>query len=1122
LRPLIEGMTKGHALRLVDDLEYIVGYLVRKDSSARDAYKKLKELEDSLASKLTQLWQGQSAAATKVMVDYLKKYGKQLTETHAQAAAAGLKLYMGKGFVKATKDEDLVSHIFYSYDMVGKQTAKVLDVPYAFTFVDKNMMTWLDKDFNFWIGNFYNTFIQDAVTLTVQEYAINQGQNAWTTGQRIKDVINGQYEIPPKYLPGSYIRAEAYWQGLATNAITRAAVFGAIEPMLAAEVETYEIINAGDERVCSLCRHMNGKTYSINHAVDLRDKFLSATSPVEVKTIHPWRSLKQVKDWDQATLAANGMQLPDFHFHCRCDIVAKTFKEYDQPVPMTPRTPRQGSGLPGMNQLALVDSSPSLGGAGKKEIWEDNKGQRYLFKYSTLKYSDKEEPFKAHIQQASSGLASKLYDADKYIRVKVVHHPGGGLGTLQKLEDVEGDLKQINWKSLSSEDWKRIQEEHVLDWSIGNFDSHAGNFIKLKDGRLMGIDKEQAFRYIDDASSWKMSMDYHPNAKYGEQEPLYNTMYRAFAQNQVDLDLQTVLPVIKRLEAIPDDEYKKIFRPYAKALKGNDIEAEKLLGFIVARKNAVRESYRKFFTQLLQERDKSFTGVFKFLDEMTEQEARFLPLAAKNLTKHELSQLTKKDLKLLAKAKKIPYCHYMKEDELIEVLAGTDKAGEILAMVKARTNANIGARLPAKTVEKPEGDIFEDLGVVAKTPYGQAFKKDGQMVEGQQVAVRRFQVDGNLGYQLYFKIPKQFHGDVVTAFAKSGLDINLGRLKFYRGYRDQNSGVFRVSAADEYYRASSTVATGNGIEVYFVHDDRMRAYLGHFEIRIFEPDGKKAAQRVKDFLRKSGLEKIMENPTPEEGRLHRLSVLAWQHRPREEYQLDRGNRSVGQMEAFLKSHGIDPAMADKLIEKEVWPNYRTFINPGMVKEYRDAGGVHLFAGVGTEPERVATIVSKDSPGLMSTLQRYQHGIIGDGSSEDSDEVKGGADNAFVRLVTKNAKGKHKYDDHFKGGGYRLIFDLKSLERCDWYAYNRDSFGSTEQNKYSNRMGALEHIKEVNDDYNQGNEIMFRRGLAKEYIKEIHCNTEWEKLRLIQALKDAGINELNGIKADDLVKVRRVI
>lgn len=88
---------------MLNDLDYILNFLVRKDSAARDVYKKLKELEEDLSSKLTQLWQQQSGTATKVLTGYLQKYGAQLNEAHAQAVAAGLNLHMGKGLVKVAR-----------------------------------------------------------------------------------------------------------------------------------------------------------------------------------------------------------------------------------------------------------------------------------------------------------------------------------------------------------------------------------------------------------------------------------------------------------------------------------------------------------------------------------------------------------------------------------------------------------------------------------------------------------------------------------------------------------------------------------------------------------------------------------------------------------------------------------------------------------------------------------------------------------------------------------------------------------------------------------------------------------------------------------------------------------
>lgn len=331
MKALRTYLTKSGIIKLRDDLDFILDRLVRKEVGP-DIYQQLYGLEQRVSRLMSQLWQSKTEKAAKLVLGYLQQYGKELNTLQAQAIAQGLNVVMGKELVTAVKDTKLIDHIHYAYDMAGNATATKLQLPYALTFVDQKAKDWLAKDTTYWMGNFYNQFIKDAVTATVTEYAINQGQPYSVVGQKIKEVIAGNFPIPPKYLPGSYIRAEGYFSGLASNAVTRATIFGRIEPMVAAEVETYEILNAGDARVCPLCRHMNGKTFSISHAVDMRDKYLAATTPDDIKNIGQWRTLKEVKDWDVAQLAASGMSIPPFHFMCRCDIVVSTFAEYVIPA----------------------------------------------------------------------------------------------------------------------------------------------------------------------------------------------------------------------------------------------------------------------------------------------------------------------------------------------------------------------------------------------------------------------------------------------------------------------------------------------------------------------------------------------------------------------------------------------------------------------------------------------------------------------------------------------------------------------------------------------------------------------------------------------------------------------
>jgi len=580
----------------------------------------LKSLEEDINNILQNIWNEQSKKAG-AQVDFylkaLKNAGKKLDKLQAEIIANNIGHLMGKEMAQLAEDKGVTQKIITSYNMAGQATSKILSVPYALTIKDENAMAMLKKDMMFWVGNYYNQSLRDAVSTVVYAFSLSEGLGHWQTGQFIEDILGGKYPIPADYLPNSYVRAEAYWQGLATNVVTRATVLGRIEPMLQADVEEYEIIDAGDARVCPVCKAMSGKKFTIQHAVELRDKMLSAKDPVAIKEVHPWpeqKYAKDIKNADSKQLAAVGLALPDYHFFCRCDYVAVSFRQYNRPEPLPvevePEKPvPKNMGLPdSLDGLDYIPgASASLGGAGKKFVYSDSAGVQYIFKPSISKSGNVYEPFRAQAQKVAADLAAKIYDPGDYIPVNIVKALDGKLGTLQKLEkDVLGDLKSVSWKTFggTSYQMKMIQQEHVLDWAIGNFDSHPGNFIALKDGRVLGVDKEQAFRFLKDPKSTKMSLDYHPNIVVGEQEPIYNTIYRAFANGEVDLDLNAVLPALQRLEKISDAEYTGMVKPYLDALVNSGqvslSEYPGVMSKVLARKQNIREEFREFYSDLLK------------------------------------------------------------------------------------------------------------------------------------------------------------------------------------------------------------------------------------------------------------------------------------------------------------------------------------------------------------------------------------------------------------------------------------------------------------------------------------------------------------------------------------------
>lgn len=1075
----------------------------------------LGKVEQKLADVLLQGWDAQAQKAIDKGAALLQSFEGDIDEKEIKLLLSTIAREMGPG-LQAMTQEQVTNLVGTAYILGRKLVGQQAGIEPKLALIDEQARQWLGDHTVFWIGDYYDAQLGESIAETVRSLAVEQGLGREEVGRQLKAALGDKFT-----------RSDVYWRGLAATTVDRARNFGGVQSMVEAQVSEYEILAVMDERTSPICRFMNGKVFKVEHAVALRDAVLNAKTPEDIKAIHPWRQVKEVQSWSTEKLAAGGMALPPYHFHCRTTYIVSTFAEttvIHEPLDIQFERTKPQSELPPMEKLGYVGSGAYLGGTGQKIIYQDKSGQQYIFKPAVSK-SGQPEVFRAYVQEAASEIGKRLYDPGQFVEVKAVVDKQGRLGTLQKLfPDVEGNLKQVNWKSLTPENWKQIQREHVLDWAIGNFDSHGGNFILLKDGRILGTDKEQAFRYMADHKSWKMSLDYHPNAVYGEQEPIYNTIYRAFAKKEVDLDLQTVLPALQRLEAIPDDEFRAILRPYAEALHGKGAKAETLLDQAVKRKKETREQFRQFFTGLLKSRDPKFKGTFKFADEMTGAEMIKAPLAARVMTKEELQQLNVKALKEMAKAQKIKYFQQMTKDELVEALADPDKAERISIAVKERVRAKLEAArkkplLPG--LQPPEGaDIMQNLDLVPKTPMGVSVRKDGKKIEGQVITLRRIEDDGRPGFQLTMKIPQAYHDNIERVLRKTG--AGRGSFVFQPGRAEGRRGVYQIGKGEGVRVGQAWYLSDQDVTVYFAGTTSERALMGQLEIRVYGTDGVRAAKRAQEVLKKLNLDVALADPTPEEERLLRLSRLAWQHTPREEYQISLESRTIEQMERLLREKGIDPARADKLVEKEVWPGYKTFVDKGASNEYREAGAEYLFAGVGTDPQKVAAIISPDSPGLMSTLQRYYNGIFSSGASQSADIESGGADSAFVRLVTTNAKGKYRFRDHYKGEGYQLIFDVSELERIDWYAYGHDAFGSTQENDYKKRLGAKEFIEKLNSAYRPGNEVMLRRGIRKESIIGITCDTIGQKHALITTLHRAGIKEVNGKRLEIFIRVQETI
>ncbi len=319
------------------------------------------------------------------------------------------------------------------------------------------------------------------------------------------------------------------------------------------------------------------------------------------------------------------------------------FKFADPKVPSVSATPA-GMGVLAPLVLPSKDSMKYLGvakigGAGEKHFYQDDAGQKWLIKLATNKSSKKPEPWKVAAQVLFSTVAkavkpsSPAVGATDFKGQPATIQPwlGDGLTTLSDLEPV----------SLSFNEKKDVATEHVLDWLLSQHDTHGGQLMKLKDGSIIGIDKEQGFKYMMPNPKWTsstpngdvLSVDYHPNAQYGEQEPYYNKFWKAFSVSMTDKPFDSIEfdPTVMKdtfdaIEKIPDAEYVKALEGYASAAIPDAVKAGEFYAKALSRKQNIRAEFETFITGLYEKRTKK-KGKFTFAGGWIPEGTKTVPAA---------------------------------------------------------------------------------------------------------------------------------------------------------------------------------------------------------------------------------------------------------------------------------------------------------------------------------------------------------------------------------------------------------------------------------------------------------------------------------------------------------------
>jgi hypothetical protein len=875
---------------------------------------------------------------------------------------------------------------------------------------------------------------------------------------------------------------------------------------------------AADEGVCSICGGLDGTEIEMGADFDFKGH----------------------------TLYSGQKQTPPAHPRCRCAVLyeekeppkyqaepepdaIQTWSPQDQvpapepPEPEIPKIPEAQKMPAGMK----YNGKPNLGGTGEIHSYLDELGDEWLFKPAQSK-SGNPEAFRAYVQEAGYKVQG-IVDPETAVPVGT-GELGGKFGAFQKrITPIDDTVDLKHWQYTSDQlppgTAAQLQREHVTDWLLGNFDSHGGNFVMDDAGRLIGLDKEQSFRYISQIGGQQMSYTYHPNATYGETEPIYNTLFRRFAKGEIDLDLQDTLTYIKRVEAIPDPLYREIFREYAEELHGKGKAAEDLLDQIIDRKNRLREDYRQFYSDLLTER----TGkkqAFIWADEAAQHMQQ--PLTAVTHSPDVLKQMNMAELKQLAKQKQIPYYNNMNKTQLITSISDPVKAPEMSAQVRDRLAANeatrkaaVKAPVPQKAKEIiPADEAFNDLSIVPDRKLGVPVKSDKGSVEGLNLTARRMNIDGDEVYELSGKLTNATWSKTWDKMKPIGV---TGELQFE--IADDAKKLFSSATKADLGASIRTMTVTDGQTTFELYIDgqsrRYNGWRGFFRMRTpVTADGAADARNMKNMLQKLELDDLLISPDSEAETILKKSRLVWQNAPQRIQELDglTPEQIPAKLDMIIRQEGIDPKRINNMKMVKVFDGYSTYVEEGIQATYEKAGLKYIWTGIPDGDDIVKII---QSPGLLSNNNRFRAGMRRTGASPVADFKSGGSDNVFTRIGVKN-KNNPRFDNCYRGDRYRIIIDPKEMQRTDWYAFEGDSFGTSEAFALASRPSPVDFIKNMATSYRSGNEIMFRHGIAKESFIGISCQSGSLKAELLDKFRKANITAVNGIPIEDFVKVGTAI
>lgn len=423
----------------------------------------------------------------------------------------------------------------------------------------------------------------------------------------------------------------------------------------------------------------------------------------------------------------------------------------------------------------------------------------------------------------------------------------------------------------------------------------------------------------------------------------------------------------------------------------------------------------------------------------------------------------------------------------------------------------------SETIRMLSGKEMERTGETVVRPRTEIVC-DHDHIEGQKIDVINKRDRGMMEFSFKLRAPTEVIAALATKPESEGEDaqaeittpsgavLRRGKI-IYEGassdslYELCDASVFekdgvRVFIADPSYRNGVNESITGGYNCGHL----VRTAMGLVKVEVPSGTDPEATEQILgEILEKDlGIPDALGEVSEESEREYKMARYKWQH-------VITGDLTPEQME-----------QAEKLHREEVFPGYTTLVERGKHEEYLGRYGEdiraihHLLTGNAKSIYRILT------QGLMCTTERYTRGVMKNGMSSIIDIDTGGADSVFTRVANEAQRGKMN--------GAVVVFKPEVFDRTDWYSYNSDSYGSTEDSDFVRRLSpdtVFDNTTNPNSYYSSCNEQMFRTGIGAGFVESIEVDFN-SRYGIITELRSMGLEEINGKPIEEVVILRKTL